>query len=72
MVNYLARIDELERSRQSYRAALVAWITAVDSADTARLPRLASELARWLDEVGVTRAEALRQSVITNHWGMRS
>jgi len=64
MVDYLARIDQLERSWQSYRTALAAWIAAIDSGNTAGLPRLAADLARWLDEVGVARAAALRRECV--------
>lgn len=60
MVNYLARIDRLEMTWQAYRDAWKAWVTAVDTGDTARLPQLAADLARWLDEVGIPRAAALR------------
>jgi hypothetical protein len=67
MVNYLARIDQLEHSWQSYRAALDAWALAVAAGDTVGMQPLASELARWLDEVGIPRATALRTQIEQEH-----
>jgi hypothetical protein len=67
MVNYLARIEQLEHSWRSYCAALEAWVVAVDAGDAAGTQRLASELARWLDEVGILRAERLRTQMEQEH-----
>lgn len=64
MVDHLANIDRREATWRAYTDVWQAWCAAMDTGDTPRALTLAAELARWLDEVGVRRAEELRREFV--------